>query len=41
MLVVGGGERPFLSKIFQCYTASNVVTAVATATATWYSDIVL
>jgi len=27
----GGGERPSLSKIFQCYTACDAVTSVATA----------
>jgi len=30
-----------MSKILQCSTTSNALTAVATATAIWYSDIAL
>jgi len=33
--------RHYLSKILQCYTTSNALTAVATAAATWYSDTAL
>jgi len=33
-----GGGRHSLSKIFQCYTTSNALTAVTTAKAIWYSD---
>jgi hypothetical protein len=39
MECVGGGGN-CLGEIFQRYT-SKAVTAVATATATWYSDILL
>jgi len=38
---LGGGRMHSPSKIFQHYTTSNALTAVATATATWYSDIAL
>ena len=34
------GGRHSLSKTLQCYTTSNALTAVATAVATWYSDVV-
>jgi len=30
-----------MNKILQCYTTSNALAAVATATATWYSDTAL
>jgi len=35
------GGRHSLSKPLQCYTTSNAWAIVATATATWYSDIAL
>jgi len=41
ILMLEGGGRHSLSKILQCYTTSNALTAVATATATWYSDTML
>ena len=37
---MGGGGRHSPSKILQCYT-SNVLNAVVTASATWYSDTAL
>jgi len=39
--MLGGGGRHSLSKIVQCHTTSNALTAVVTATATWYSDTAL
>jgi hypothetical protein len=38
ILILGGGRSHYLSKILQCYTTSMALTAVATATVTWYSD---
>jgi len=38
---VEGGGRHCLGMIFQCYTTSNAVSAVATDTPTWYSTIPL
>jgi hypothetical protein len=39
--MLGGEGRHSLRKILQCYATSTAVTAAATATATWYSDIAL